>query len=340
MGRRATWLLMVIASASASAPPAVAESKPSPTSGAFIGGWDDFVLDGGRPPGAVELRLQLGGEGSDNLRLSPSTTDPERTTAARSEARLTGRLLPAVPLKTYVEGGQVRYTTRSAMTAYGGGIGFEGDRHTMTFSIRAERGRPSTDVGVGGNVPHDALFLRLRYGLRTSRVEAWAGADRMQQHYPEVAAVRNGPTQGIQAGVAYLGFSRKIAPELVLGLSRTDPVADGRDFDQTRVQLALRYTPVRAVSLTARVDSTRMAFSVKRPEAFSFERIDQRRSVSLQGQVRVTRQAAWTLSFERLEGRSNKANLDFTADSMTAALTIKLGSTNKAPKAPPSWSPP
>ena len=57
MGRGATLLLAVMVCASA--PLALAESKRSPTSGAFVEGWDDFVLDGGRPPGALEFRLQL-----------------------------------------------------------------------------------------------------------------------------------------------------------------------------------------------------------------------------------------------------------------------------------------
>jgi hypothetical protein len=335
MGRGATLLVAVFVTASP--PPAFAESKRSPTSSAFVEGWDDFVLDGGRPSGAVELRVHLGGEGWNNLRQSPSGVDPERSTAARSEARLTGRLLPSLPIKTHVEAGQLRYTTRSAMTAYGAGVGFEGDRHTVSFSLRAEQRRPSNYISVGGNVTHDALLLRLRYGLRTSRVEAWAGADRARQRFEEPAAFRNGTVHGVQAGVAYLGLSRKVVPELVAGWSRNEVAGDSDlDMDQRRLQVALRYTPVRVVSLTARVESTQIGFSVARPEAVNFARRDRRRSASLQAQVRITRQAAWTVSFDRVESQSTRAAaVAFAGDSVTAALTIKLGSTSRPPNTPP-----
>jgi hypothetical protein len=332
MGRGATLLLAVLVSASA--PRALAESKRSPTSSAFVEGWDDFVLDGGRPSGAVELRLHLGGEGWSNLRQSPSGIDPERSTAARSEARLTGRLLRALPIKTHVEAGQLRYTTRSAMTAYGAGVGFEGDRHTVSLSIRAEQRRPSLDVGIGSDVAHDALLMRFRYGLRTPSVEAWAGADRTHQQFPEGAVLRSGTILGGQAGAAYLGLSPKVAPEVVVAWSRCD-VAGDADFEHRRLQVALRYTPLRAVSLTARVESAQLAFDVTRPDAFNFSRRDRRRSFSLQGQVRITRHAAWTVAYDRLESRSSKAPLAFAADSVTAALTVKLGSTSKPPNTPP-----
>src|SRR5262245_6219271 len=104
MGRGAVLLLAVFVSALT--PAADAESKRGP-SGAFLEGWDDLVLDGGgQRPGLLELRLHLGGEGWDNLRQSPVVNEPERSVAARSEARLTCRLLSSAPLKMHLEGGQ------------------------------------------------------------------------------------------------------------------------------------------------------------------------------------------------------------------------------------------
>ena len=340
MGRGAMLLLAVFVSAAA--PAAFAEPKRSPSSGPFLEGWDDLVLDAAQRPGLVELRLHLGGEGWDNLRQSPVVNDPERSVAARSEARLTCRLSSA-PLKMHFEAGQLRYNTRRAMTAFGGGIAFEGDRHTLHLSTRAELNRPSLDTGVGADVPANLLLVRLRYGFRSSRMELWTGADHAPQRFPEAPA-RNSEWQAVHAGASFLGLSRKLAPELVFGWARNELPGDSEvDFQQRRAQLGLRYTPVRAVAVTGRLEVARLTFGVTRPNAINYGRRDDRRYGSVQCQVRLTRQAAWTLTVDRIENRSTRTNRFYTADSVSAALTLKLGSTSGVstlPRAPHPVAPP
>jgi hypothetical protein len=329
-------MLLLAVFVSAPAPAAFAEPKRSPSSGPFLEGWDDLVLDAAQRPGLVELRLHLGGEGWDNLRQSPVVNAPERSVAARSEARLACRLSSA-PLKMHLEAGQLRYNTRRAMTAFGGGIAFEGDRHTLHLSTRAELNRPSLDTGVGADVPANLLLVRLRYGFRSSRVELWTGADHAPQRFPEAPA-RNSEWQAVHAGASFLGLSRKLAPELVFGWARNELPGDSEvDFQQRRAQLGLRYTPVRAVAVTGRLELARLTFGVTRPNAINYGRRDDRRYGSLQCQVRLTRQAAWTLTVDRLENRSTRTNRFYTADSVSAALTLKLGSTSAVstvPRAP------
>jgi len=340
MGRGAMLLLAVFVSAPA--PAAFAESKRSPSSGPFLEGWDDLVLDAAQRPGLLELRLHLGGEGWDNLRQSPVVNEPERSVAARSEARLTCRLSSA-PLKLHLEAGQLRYNTRRAMTAFGGGIAFEGDRHTLHLSTRAELNRPSLDTGVGADVPANLLLVRLRYGFRSSRVELWTGADHAPQRFPEAPA-RNSEWQAVHVGTSVLGLSRKLAPELVFGWARNELPGDSEvDFEQRRAQIGLRYTPVRAVAVTGRLELARLTFGVTRPNAINYGRRDDRRYGSLQCQVRLTRQAAWTLTVDRLENRSTRTNRFYTADSVSAALTLKVGSTSAVstvPRAPHPAAPP
>ena len=321
------------------APAGAADSKPGRTSAAFLEGWDDFVLDGDQRPGLLELRLQLSGEGWDNLRQSPDSTHPEPTAGARSEARLTFRPFSALPVKTHAEAGQMSYRTRPAMSGVGGGVAFEGDRHTLHLSTRIERNRPSVDIGVGGDVTNDAFLMRLRYALRTRRAEWWAGADRAQQRFAE-AAFRDGTLQGLQTGLSIPGVRRLFTPELLFAWSRNDGAGDSEfDWQHRRAQIGLRYTPTRAVALTARFELSEMSWGVTRPTAVNFERRDRRRYLSLQGQVRLTRQAAWTLVYDRLDNRSTRANRGFSSNYVSAALTVRLGSTSNAPGAPKPGAP-
>jgi hypothetical protein len=336
MGRGATLLLAVLVSGPGAA--ASAEPKRAPASSAFLEGWDDFVLDGAERPGLFELRLHLGGEGWDNLRQSPASTNPEPTAGARSEARLTYRPFAHLPLKTHLEAGQLRYDTRPTTSALGGGVAFEGDRHTLHFSTRVERGRPSIDIGVGGDVTNDALLMRLRYALRTKRLEWWAGADRARQRFSE-ASFRDGTLQGFQTGLSLPGLGPRLTPELVLAWSQNAAAGDSEfDWQQRRAQVGLRYTPTRSVALTARFELSAMEWGVTRPTAVNFARRDHRRYFSLQSQIRVLRQVAWTIVYDRLDNTSTRANRDFSSDYVAASLTVRLGSTNTS--APGSPAPP
>jgi hypothetical protein len=86
------------------------------------------------------------------------------------------------------------------------------------------------------------------------------------------------------------------------------------------------------LSLTGRFELTEVAFAVPRPEAVNYGRRDRRRYMSLQAQVRVTRQAAWTVVYDRMDSRSNRSARAFSSDYLSAALTLKLGSTSSAPR--------
>jgi hypothetical protein len=335
MAREGPLLLVAVLLATPAAG-ASSETKRVPASGAFLEGWDDVVLDGAGQPGRLELRLQLSGEGWDNLRQSPAGTDPAPTAGARSEARLTYRPFVDLPLKTHLEAGQLRYDTRPTTSAFGGGVALEGERHTLHFSTRLERGRPSMDIGIGGDVTNDALLMRLRYALRMKRLEWWAGADRARQRFSE-AAYRDGTLQGFQTGFSFPGLGPKLTPELVLAWSQNATPGDTEfDWQQRRAQLGLRYTPTRSVALTARFELSAMEWGITRPTGVNFARRDRRRYWSLQSQIRVLRQAAWTITYDRLDNTSTRANRDFSSDYLAASLTVRLGSTQSSRPGPPT----
>jgi hypothetical protein len=340
MDRRPPFVGVVLLVAAASSAAEVTATGPSQAG--TLQGWDDVVLDGPRPPGSLELRLNLGGEGWDNLKQSPPAFNaPIRAAAARTEARLVVRPFPGPPLKMYVEGGQLRYDARPATTVLGAGLAFEGDHNVFQLSSRLERRRPSVDIG-SGDLDHDALFLRARYAVRSKVVEAWAAADRVRQDFPVEADFRDGTVLAFQSGASLLKLSRRVVPEVSAGWSRSDFSGDALDFDQRRAQAVLRYTPVRALTLAGRFEYVLMDFRATQPNAFNFERQDRRRYVGAQVQVRMSRQATWTLTYDRLVSHSTRETLYLAADSLAVGLTLRLGSTTTPPRTapPPGGSPP
>jgi hypothetical protein len=310
-----------------------AETAPAkPSSGAFLDGWDNWVLEGSRAPGVLELRLNLGGERSDNLRQSPTGGPREQSSAARTEGRLTCRLLPVIPLKSYVELGQVRYAHRDATTAFGAGLGLDGEKHAVQLVTRFERDRPSIDLGDGLNFNNDTMTLRLRYALRTKRLEAWVFGERVDLRCPE-RPIRNGALFGGQAGVLYLGLSRRVAPELSFGWQRNDAVGDSEiDFRQTRAQVGARLTPGRIVAITARLEYLDRTHEIINPASRNFGRRDRRFDGNLQAQFRLARNVAWTIVYDRLDGNSSRTNREFMSHFVSGMLTVRMGSTEASRK--------
>jgi hypothetical protein len=303
-----------------------------PSSGAFLDGWDNWVLEGSRAPGVFELRLNLGGERSDNLRQSPTGGPSERSSAARTEGRLTCRLLPVIPLKSYVELGQVRYAHRDATTAFGAGLGLDGEKHAVQLITRFERDRPSADLGDGLNFNNDTMTLRLRYALRTKTLEAWVFGERVDLRCPE-RPIRNGALVGGQAGVLYLGLSRRVAPELSFGWQRNDAVGDSEiDFRQARVQIGARLTPGRIVAITARLEYLDRTHEINNTASRNFGRRDKRFDVNLQTQFRLARNVAWTIVYDRLDGNSSRTNREFMSHFVSGILTVRVGSTEASRK--------
>ena len=306
--------------------------RPSPglgapvSSGAFLEGWDDWVLEGLRKPRSAELRLNLGGERWDNLMQASADGAREAASAMRSDLRLTLRLLPRTPLKSYVEVGQLRYDARPTATGYGAGVGLDGDRHALHLTARIDRNRPSADIGDAVDAENDILGARLRYALRTRRLEAWLGGDRFEQRFA-ASPSRNSRQQGLQAGILYYVAGRKLAPELNVGWARLGAAVSSEDYEQRRLALGLRYNPWRIAGVTARVEQTARTYATTDPRSRNFGRRDTRLRWSVGAQLRLTRHAAWTALYDNVGGDSSRAGRDFTAWNVSTGVTVRLGST-------------
>jgi hypothetical protein len=290
----------------------------------LLEGWERWEYLG-RPPDRAELVLKMGGGAWDNFLQGPDSRPRQEVAAGIAEGRLTWRVFGGV--KSYLEAGHIRYDAVPSTTAYGVGLRVDGPRHGFQVGGRLEPDRRAPELNDAGDVS-DIRWYRARY-FGHSRAFNWSlSGERLEQRFEEFAA-RESTAHGLRAAILYRAFDGRLAPELGFGWSVHDASGETEDERQRTLQFAIRATPVRPLALAIRFERTQRHFVVTETRARNFGREDTRRRWVLEGEIKLSRQLAFSLLYTLVEGDSTRAGRDFTARNAAAGLTVTLGSTRR-----------
>jgi len=305
----------------------VREVPPVAAPRTMLEGWEHWGYLG-RPPDRVELVLKLGGAVWDNFLQDPES-DPRREVAAGiAEGRLTWRVIAGV--KSYVEAGHIRYDHDDvpSTAAYEAGLRLDGAQHGFQAGARLEPGRRAPELDDAGDVA-DIRKYRARY-FGHSRAFDWSlGGERVEQRF-DVGAGRESTAHRARAALVYRGFGERFAPEVGFGWALRDATGEAEDERQRTLQVGMRSRPVSPLSVAVRFESTQRRFLVTDTLASNFGREDTRRRWVLEGEINLTRQLAFSLEYNLVDGDSTRADRDFTAQTVAVGLTVTLGSTRRA----------
>ena len=306
-------------------PVAVLRAPAAPRT--MLEGWEDWGYLG-RPPDRVELTLKLGGAAWDNF-LQEAESDPRQEVAAGiAEGRLAWRAFGG--LKTYVEAGHIRYDDDDvpSTVAYEAGLRLDGARHGFQVGARLEPGRRAPELDDAAEVA-DIRKYRARY-FGHSRAFDWSlGGESVEQRF-DGGPARESTAHRARAALVYRGFGGRLAPEVAFGWGLRDATGETEDERQRTLQLGIRSRPVSPLSMAVRFESTQRRFVVTDTRARNFGREDTRRRWTVEGELDLTRQLAFSVQYSIVKGLSTRADRDFTAQNASAGLTVTLGSTRVA----------
>lgn len=279
-----------------------------------------------------EVQASVGGSRWDNLRRAPSGEEGPAVSATRTAARLGWKPSARVPLQGVVEAAETSYRSLPSSTSYGAGLRYVGRRHQVDVSSRFEHDRRALEVDEGFDAA-EIVRHQARYSVRGRWLE-WLLAGQRSSMEPEAGPARGGHLDGVDTSWLVRGFGRTFAPRVGAGWSRWHAEGTAGDYRERSYGLELRFSPGRRLAFSLGGERGDRDYLTEDVGERNFERRDRRDRWQVEADVLLTETILARLSWDRLEGDSTRAGRDFTAETLSVALVLRMGARGRPAPVP------